>query len=520
MMFRLFCLLFFVSGFLEGVEYKPTPAKRKTLYTSLDPLSVSAHLAFYRLFPDTDEGKSALDDALKLLSKGQKNKLKLETTGDLHLPFIEELVEIVNRPPQQAPVQISKDELAWIDSLSSHLKNRTLKGFRCPTLEAVQALPSVDIDLGRALLLSQMGENPNLGVILSYEAVFDLMALQIMARLKDMKPKTIIAAMNRFIFDEMHFRFPPQSLFMDDVDLYTFLPSVVDSRRGVCLGVSILYLCLAQRIGLNLTIITPPGHIFVRYDEEGDAINIETTARGIDMPDEQYLSLENKELQRRTLKEVVGMAHVNHASTLWHKEENQAAIDAYKKALPYMPEDPLVRELLAYNLLIVGEKDKGEALLKELIANEGTEKMESYRAANDYLNGVVDVEGLKSIFEKSEKARSLTEAKKAKLEAVLKKYPLFRDGWLQLAVLFLQMDRHKEALESLEKFHLLDSTDPMVEYYLSALYLERFEYEKAWAHYDIVKQILDKLDYHPSMLKELKLELIKNYLDVAHENLH
>ena len=77
------------------------------------------------------------------------------------------------------------------------------------------------------------------------------------------------------------FRFPPHSLYAKDIDVYTFLPSVLDSRRGVCLGVSILYLCLAQRLDLPLEAMTPPGHIYVRYGED---LNIETTARGIDVP--------------------------------------------------------------------------------------------------------------------------------------------------------------------------------------------------------------------------------------------
>ena len=512
-MFRIFCLLIFALSTIHAVEYQPTPAKRKALYTSIDPYSVSAHLAFFRLFPDTDEGKKALDDALHLLSK---EKIELDHASDMQLPLVEELIQIVHRPPQQAAVQITAEELSWIDALASQLKNRSLKGFRCPSLAEVHALPSEEIDLGRALLLSQMGEKADLNVVRSYEAVFDLMALQIMARLKDMKPRTIIAAMNRFIFDEMHFRFPPESLFMDDVDLYTFLPSVVDSRRGVCLGVSILYLCLAQRIGLDMTIITPPGHIFVRYDAEGDAVNIETTARGIDMPDDRYLSLENRELQRRSLKEVVGMAHVNHASTLWHKQDNRGAVEAYQKALPYMPEDPLVKELLAYNLLMIGEKAQGETYLKELALLDPKE----YRTAVDYLAGKVDVEGLKPIFEKSEKSRNLTEAKRGRIETVLKKFPQFRDGWLQLAVIFLQMDRHREALTALERFHQLDSTDPMAEYYLSALYLERYNYPKAWEHYLTAKKILDEIDYHPPALKELKLELMQNYMDISYEDLH
>jgi regulator of sirC expression with transglutaminase-like and TPR domain len=384
----------------------------------------------------------------------------------------------------------------------------------------VHQLASEEIDLGRALILSQMGDEVDLNVVLSYEAVFDLMALQILARLKETKPQAIIAAMNRFIFDEMHFRFPPQSLFMDDVDLYTFLPSVVDSRRGVCLGVSILYLCLAQRIGLNLSIITPPGHIFVRYDEGDEAINIETTARGIDIPDEHYLSLENHELKRRTLKEVVGMAHVNHASTLWHKEEHLAAIKAYESALPYMPEDPLVKELLAYNYLIVGHLEKGQQMLQELLNLQKSHPMESYRLAEDFLQGKVDVEGIKATFEKTEKARSTLQAKLNKLKIVLDCYPEFREGWLQLAVLYLQMDKKSDAIDSLNRFHILDPTEPMVEFYLSTLYLERLDYKKAWLHYGKVKKILSEVAYQPPMLKELKLELMKNYLDVAYEDIY
>ena len=514
-----FALIFFIST-VQAVDYTPTPARRKALYTGMDPCSVSQHLAFYRLFPETEEGKKALDDALSLLSKGQKEKVGLYSAGQLHLPVLEELVQIVNRPPQTAPIKISPEELNLIDQLASHLKNRSLKGFRCSTLAEAQQLPSEEIDLGRALILSQMGDKVDLDVVLSYEAVFDLMALQILARLKDAKPRSIIAAMNRFIFDEMHYRFPPQSLFMDDIDLYTFLPSVVDSRRGVCLGVSILYLCLAQRIGLNLSIITPPGHIFVRYDEDGEAINIETTARGIDIPDEHYLSLENKELTRRTLKEVVGMAHVNHASTLWHRDENRAAIQAYEAALPYMPDDPLVKELLAYNYLIAGDLDKGKKLLKELVEKQEIKPMESYRVAEDFLHEKVDVEGIKATFDKTEKARSTLEAKQKKIEAALKKYPEFREGWIQLAVLYLQMEKQQEAIDALTKFHLLDQTEPMVEYYLSVLHLQRLDYKKAWHHFAIVSKLLDEIDYHPSMLKELKLELMKNYLDVAYEDLY
>lgn len=112
----------------------------------------------------------------------------------------------------------------------------------------------------RSFFKSQFG--PDRVRIQSYEALIDLMALQILARLpKQASAEEKIIAINTFIFDEMGFRFPPHSLYAKDIDLYTFLPSVLDSRRGVCLGVSILYLCLAQRLELPLEMITPPGPV-------------------------------------------------------------------------------------------------------------------------------------------------------------------------------------------------------------------------------------------------------------------
>src|SRR6202044_1243325 len=121
-------------------------------------------------------------------------------------------------------------------------------------------------------------------------------------------PQQKIDAINSFIFEEMGFRFPPHSRYAKDIDIYTFLPSVLDSRRGVCLGVSILYLCLAQRLGLNLEMITPPGHIYIRYHEGENIINIETTCRGIHMDSEDYLGINTRCLQMRNIKEVIGLA--------------------------------------------------------------------------------------------------------------------------------------------------------------------------------------------------------------------
>ena len=114
-----------------------------------------------------------------------------------------------------------------------------------------------------------------------------------------------IRAISHFIFHEKRFRFPPHSLYAKDIDTYTFLSSVLDSRLGVCLGVSILYLSIAERLDLPLEIITPPGHIYIRYRKGEEIQNIETTARGIHLPNRAYLGINTRKLQERNKKQVI-----------------------------------------------------------------------------------------------------------------------------------------------------------------------------------------------------------------------
>jgi hypothetical protein len=63
---------------------------------------------------------------------------------------------------------------------------------------------------------------------------------------------------------------------------------------------------------------TPPGHIFLSLHED---LNIETTARGIHMPIEAYLSLHVKSLNKRTQKELLGMALFNQSSVFLKKQD-------------------------------------------------------------------------------------------------------------------------------------------------------------------------------------------------------
>ncbi len=493
---RCWLFLFFLPLLLQAEDLF-----LKNRLSSLDPLSVTEHLAFYELYQDTAEGTKALNHAWHLLSGG-----KVKTGGvPVSLPTvdIQEIVHLVSRKNFQKTVKLSSEQLNAIEELSSRLPHRFLKGHQIWTREQLLALQPHEIDIGRGLLIEQFQENVE--DIRQYEASLDLMALQILARL----PQTATAEdqireINRFVFQEMKFRFPPHSLYAKEIDLYTFLPSVMDSREGVCLGVSILYLCLAQRLGLPLEIITPPGHIYVRYRHGAKIINIETTARGIDLPSDTYLGIDTRLLQERTIKEVIGLAFINQASVAWTQCNYAKTIELYEKARLYVGDDPLLKFFLGLNYLFVGNKKEGKALLESLRNHTFEWAVSPETIPEDYLTGKVDAEGLQVIFLPVDETRASILDKQLKLQKVLQRYPLFRAGIFQLAVTWLQLGRQLEAQQTLERYHSLDDSHSVVEYYLSVLAIQRLDYRKAWDHLRCTEIILSQASHRCKALRGLR----------------
>ncbi|MEI8365235.1 MAG: transglutaminase family protein [Parachlamydiaceae bacterium] len=486
-----------------------SPAKLRTLYNSLDPKSIAQHLAFYDLYSDTPEGQQTLQDAYSLLSGGAQINAQPSMLPTTLLTSIQAIVGLVNKLPGDEEADLNATELWQIEQLAGRLPNRRLAGFRATSEAQVMALPPDQIDLARGILLSQLGSNETaFRKIRNYEAAIDLMALQILTRvgLND-SPKTKIRAINHYIFEEMGFRFPPHSTFAKDVDLYTFLPSVLDSRRGVCLGVSILYICLAQRLNLDLEIVTPPGHIFVRWHKNNQEINIETTARGVNLPTEEYLGVDTRKLEQRNIKETIGMAHFNQASVFWERQEYDKVLASYLKSQPYLPDDKQLVTLMGYAYMLNGDEEEGKKLLHQVVGYLPDHSVSKDTLAEDFFSGNVDVEGIRAVFMRVNETRESLITKRTALEDVLKKYPRFREGIFSLAGTWLQLHRTGEALEVLEQYHHVDPTNAPTEYYLAALYAERLDYNKAWKHFRIAESLVHERHHDPKALLDLKQEL-------------
>ncbi len=477
----------------------------EALYKSLDPKSISQHFAFYELYPNTPLGHAALKHAWKLLDQSPKDE-------DFSFPKFDlsSLISLITQS-DSSHIKLSKNHLEFIEKISKHLANRRLTTYKKPSIEDFIAAQTEEIDLGRAVLLTSLQAEEE---IASYEAMLDLMALQIKAHLPmEASDLEKIYAINDFIFYQMRFRFPPTANHEQEIDTYTFLPSVLDKRRGVCLGVSILYLCLAQRLDVPLEAVTPPGHIYVRYKKpDGEYLNIETTARGIHIDTEEYLGIEIKSLPSRSIKEVVGMAYFNQASVHIGKKEFDKVIALYKKALQFMPNDFLTSQLLAYNYLFNGNRREGEKLLKELRAHTPENTITSDATSEDYLLKRIDAKGIQALFMPVDENRTSIIEKQKELKKILAKHPKFRSGLFHLAGMYIQIHRYKEALDTLEQYFAIDQENPIINYYLSMLYYQRFDYVNSWKHFLIMKRILNEKKHLPKFIAEYEKELKKTFL--------
>lgn len=485
-----------------------TPKEKiETLYHKIDPYSISKQLAFYELYPDTFMGKKALQRALDLVNIHRPLSDQIDCKVKIP-PFNPNLIiSLSSQLPKKGMNNITEEELLTIKKMASHLSNRRLKGFYVQNLQEANEIETDQIDLTRFLLL-ELVDDPKQRLF--YEATVDLMALEILAHLpKGASSEEKLEKISTYVFHDMEYRFPPQSIWVEEIDSYTLLPTILDSRFGVCLGVSTLYLALAQRLDLPLIPITPPGHIFVRFEDKNTTINIETTARGIHLPDSHYLSVQTKSLKKRTIREVIGLNFMNQGALYWQQNNHKKAIEAYTVAQKYMGEDPLLMRFKGLQHLFLGEEEVAFQILEKIrnITLEGSTYRDSQ--IDDLLFKNVDAEGVKLLYDKEGNQRADIEKQISLLENKLLKFPKFRDGFFHLAGAWLALNRSKEAYEVLLKYHEIDPSNPVVEYYLAALALERMLLEDGKKHLQKAQQLLKEQSYFPDILKNLYLSYKK-----------
>lgn len=186
------------------------------------------------------------------------------------------------------------------------------------------------------------------------------------------------------------------------------LPRVLAADFGNCLGNSVLYLAIAERLGLPIQGVSAPGHCFVRYEDEHTRRNIETTANGQERPDHHYQSRTGIHLRNLTKREMVGIylsnlasyhikygryddakrvatralqldprsrtAFVNRAVARFHSElEPARAIEKDLRAAIELDAEPETMVTLGMFLAELGQYQRALPLLKEALERERTD---------------------------------------------------------------------------------------------------------------------------------------------------
>lgn len=464
----------------------------ESLYSRQDPCSLTKQLYFFSEYPHSKEGLKAKQRILDLLNLESIDPL---VPLNLDVSVFEEMLKAIFKTTNN-PISLNDEAVKFINTIAKAHHHHSLKGHLFTSKkELIEANPN-DIDVGRGMLLLAFGEDKEaLKKISSYEAVLDFMAICIKARLStSSSQEDIIHAMNHFIFYELGYRFPAYSEHEEKIDTYTILPSVLDNRQGVCLGVSLLYYSLAQRLGLNLDIYTPPGHIFLSLHEE---LNIETTARGVHIPLDRYLSLHVKELKKRHQKELLGMALFNQASVFLRKQDYKQAANLYEQALDFIPDDPLILELLGSCYIMDQELKLANQAFSKLKIAQKKEFISSNYVLEDFFKGLISPEGLKAVFKEVDPHMESLLEKAKLLEKVHKKNPKFRSALYQLGVTYLQLHQYERAFLAFEKLFPQTSNDPVLTYYLTQLSLILYDRPHAFYYKQKLEEILKNLNYMP-----------------------
>jgi regulator of sirC expression with transglutaminase-like and TPR domain len=147
-------------------------------------------------------------------------------------------------------------------------------------------------------------------------------------------------ALTRVLFDDLGFTREVERTALE----FVLLPGVLRARRGSCVGLGSLYLCLAQALAFRAQGVLRPGHFYVRHHAPGPACNVELLRRGEHMADTWYdwrfpLTQAGSRSYGRPLSEleVLGVAAFNVGNERRRHDQLDLAERAYQEAVAAFP---------------------------------------------------------------------------------------------------------------------------------------------------------------------------------------
>jgi regulator of sirC expression with transglutaminase-like and TPR domain len=229
---------------------------------------------------------------------------------------------------------------------------------------AVFAGPEIEdetIDLIRASLVVARTEYPRLDLE-KYAARIEALAGRVAGFASDHNPQHALAALNHVLFEEVHLSgnredyYDPRNSFLNDV---------LDRGLGIPITLSIVYMEVARRVGLQLSGIGLPGHFLLKHHTDngkealidcfnrGDVLSRQDCQERLDEIYSGEMKMRPEFLHSITRRQILTRM-LNNLKTVYLSTRN------FRKALPIAdlilvlypqsPEDVKQRALLRYSL--------------------------------------------------------------------------------------------------------------------------------------------------------------------------
>lgn len=179
-------------------------------------------------------------------------------------------------------------------------------------------------------------------------------------------PARVVEELTRFVYADRGMAFDSNALNPDNS-----LPwRAWERQQGGCLGVSFLFLMLAERMKLPLHGVLLPGHFFVRYDDGKTKINIEPNLGGFDHPDTYYVRRYETtakpffDLRNLSGRESASALAYGLGTALLHEKKYEAAARLFNFALEGLPGYPEAIGNLGLALTGQGRLDSAAVVLR------------------------------------------------------------------------------------------------------------------------------------------------------------
>lgn len=193
----------------------------------------------------------------------------------------------------------------------------------------------------------------------------DKIVNEIEVRIKNTdNPKEIMGIINDYLFVEYQIQ-PDGAIVID----HLLLDRVLENRKGHCIGLSLLYLVLGERLHLPVYAKMVPSHMYLCYDDGLTKFNIETTMKGFACTDNYYSYHFPYPERHRTIKkiskrEVLGLFLGNIG---YYLRESPNAIDIQKKALQLYPDSAEINANMGLILWKLNELKQAKKYLTKAI---------------------------------------------------------------------------------------------------------------------------------------------------------